>query len=182
MLLIADGKQKAFEVLYNRYSKRLLCFFYQKLYQDEDIAQDFLQDLFIKIIEKPHLFDAGRSFKVWIYTMAYNMCKNEYRKNAVRGVKVDDFNFDDIHTFRTPANLADKFDRDLFRNKLINELSKLEEKQSTVFILRYKEHLSIKEISEILDCSEGTVKSRLFYTLRKLAKQLQLFDPHKTMK
>ena len=43
------------------------------------------------------------------------------------------------------------------------------------FVLRYREGFSIREISEVLECSEGTVKSRLFYTCRKLAKKLHEF-------
>src|ERR1700712_473931 len=90
MLFIADGKEKAFTELYERYSKKMLYFFYQRLYQDKQKAQDFLQDLFLKILEKPQLFNADKKFKTWIYTLAANMCKNEYRKDAVRGIKVDE--------------------------------------------------------------------------------------------
>ena len=52
-------------------------------------------------------------------------------------------------------------------------------KHRTVFILRFKMNLSIKEIAEICEISDGTVKSRIFYCLKKLSGQLAEFNPHK---
>ena len=46
-----------------------------------------------------------------------------------------------------------------------------------MFLLRYQQELSIKEIAAILGCPEGTVKSRIFYTLKKLSEKLQYFKP-----
>jgi RNA polymerase sigma factor (sigma-70 family) len=47
-------------------------------------ARDFTQDLFSKLIQKPDSFDENRSFKTWLYSIAHNMCKNEYAKMEVR--------------------------------------------------------------------------------------------------
>ena len=64
-----------------------------------------------------------------------------------------------------------------FLHGLDEALKHLSETHREVFVLRYQEELSIKEISEIMTCSEGTVKSRIFYALRKLSQRLQAFDP-----
>jgi RNA polymerase sigma-70 factor (ECF subfamily) len=179
MLFISHGKEKAFDELYKRYSKRMLFFFYQKLARDDEKAQDFLQDLFLKLIEKPHLFNPNQKFITWIYTLAANMCKNEYRQSAVRGVKTDDFDFNALKEVLPLLNLPDKFDQHLFAKRLDLALDNLDESHRSVFILRYREDLSIKEISHILGCVEGTVKSRLFYTIQKLSFTLQIFNPHR---
>ena len=84
MKLIQGGDASAFNELYDRYSKRLLHYFYRMLGQKEDKAQDFLQDLFLKVIDKTDFFDTDKNFSTWIFTVAYNLCKNEYRKMAVR--------------------------------------------------------------------------------------------------
>ena len=172
---MTKGKEKAFDELYKRYSKKIVFFFYQRLYQDNEKAQDFLQDLFLKIIEKPELFKEGTKFSTWIYTMASNMCKNEYRRNSVRGTKVEGFDLNEILD-EIPFIAIDKEDRELFMESLNKELNKMDENQSLTFILRHQEHFSIKEISEIMECSEGTVKSRLFYTVKKLAENLEMFN------
>ncbi len=174
MVLIARGKEKAFNEIYQRYSKKLFLFFYRKLYQDKDYAEDFLQNLFLKIIEKAHLFDTEKSFSSWIYSIAYNMCKNEYRKNG--STKEISLNIEELkHNLTFPSNLSDKTDLTLFKKKLDIELNKLDEKHNLTFTLRHLDNLSIKEISEVMDCSEGTVKSRLFYTTKKLSEKLKNF-------
>ena len=80
MLFISHGKEKAFNELYGRYSRKMLFFFHSKLFKNQEKANDFLQDLFLKIIENPQSFDSSKNFSIWIYTVANNMCKNEYRK------------------------------------------------------------------------------------------------------
>ena len=181
MAYVVKGRHQAFEQLYNRYSKPLLRFFYRQLYQDEEKAQDFLQDLFLKIVEKSNLYHPDKKFKVWIYAVASNMCKNEYRKNEVRGRKVTDFDFTEIIDpgFST---LYNRFDQRLFNQMLAKELEKMDDLHSLTFAMRYQDNLSVKEISEVMECPVGTVKSRLFYSLKKLSSGLDIFDPNKETK
>ena len=177
MLLIAQGKEQAFTQLYGRYAKKMLYFFYQRLYQDEARAQDFLHDLFLKLLEKPHLFNPDKCFKTWIYALATNMCKNEYRRDALRGVQVHNFAFESVEELKPTSVLADRYDKQYFATQLKLELNKLDDNHRLVFILRYQEELTVSQISEILDCPEGTVKSRLFYGIKKLAQSLKAFTP-----
>ncbi|PCJ82810.1 MAG: hypothetical protein COA57_12865, partial [Flavobacteriales bacterium] len=57
MIKICAGDNGSFNELYERYSKRILYYFYRMLGSSEEKAQDFLQDIFMKIIEKPELFN-----------------------------------------------------------------------------------------------------------------------------
>jgi RNA polymerase sigma-70 factor (ECF subfamily) len=179
MAYVIKGNHKAFEEVYKRYAPGMLRFFYRHLYQDKDKAQDFLQDLFLKLIEKAEGYHPDKKFKIWLYTIAHNMCKNEYRRNEVRGMKVNDFDFGLITNDDMVLNFKDKFDRSLFNRMLAEELNGMDAVQSLTFALRYQEHLSVKEIAEIMECAEGTVKSRLFYTLKKLTIKLDIFNPYK---
>ncbi len=176
MHFLIKGNQDAFNELYKRYAKKIQFFFYSKLNRDNEKASDFLQDLFLKIIEKPELFDTTKKFSTWIYALANNMCKNEYKKNNIREIQSTNF---DLNTLKNESvsTILNINDHEYFNSQLILALSKLDDTQSTTFILRYKDHLSIKEISDIMECSEGTVKSRLFYTIKKLAITLKVFDP-----
>ncbi len=90
MISVHHGDVYAFNELYNRYSKRLLYYFYRMLGSSQEKSRDFLQDIFIKIIERPELFDTTRKFSTWIFSVAHNMCKNEYRRMAVRSNTVYD--------------------------------------------------------------------------------------------
>ncbi len=173
MELIRRGKTPAFDELYGRYSSRLLRYFQKMLGGDEERSQDLLHDLFLKIVERPELFAPGRVFSTWIFSAAHNMCKNEYRNRQVR--RPVDIEIDEL-----PADaegLLEKIDHQSFRLMLGLELEALEEDHRTTFLLRYQEGFSIREISEVLGCPEGTVKSRLYYTVRRLAGKLRRFDP-----
>lgn len=176
MQLVVNKDSIAFSELYDRYSQMLANYFFKMLWQDEEKVQDFMQDLFTKIIEKPHLFDLERNFKTWIFSVANNMCKNEYRKQAIR--KNTSYDMDEGYQISdNQASALDSLQDSLFSEKLNQELELLDEKQKSTFVMRYFQDMSIKEIAETLDLSEGTVKSRLFYTLKKLTVSLKEFAP-----
>lgn len=172
----------AFDELYRRYSHRLLCYFYRELGGDEQKAQDFLQEIFLKIVERPELFDTERKFSSWIFTVAYNLCKNEYRRLQVRQVVDENVDADAIaHDGESEYHqLEQSVDQKTFQRALSAELETFGDGHRSAFLLRYQQNMSIKEIGQILGCSEGTVKSRLFYTTQKLASKLKAFNPHET--
>lgn len=176
MIEVAKGDEHAFSFVYDRWSKPIVNYFYKMLWQDNEKAQDMMQDLFVKIINKPHQYDPKRSFKTWIYTVAYNMCKNEYRKHETRKV-VSNHLDENIGKKDGSFNIARKVDVDDFNLRLKEELTLMSDNHRKVFIMRIKHDLSIKEIASIMDTSEGTVKSRIFYALKKLSTNLKEFNP-----
>ncbi len=175
MQLISKKDSYAFEMLYDRYSRRMLNYFFKMLWKDKEKAEDFMQDLFLKIIHKPELFNPGKSFKTWIYSVANNMCKNEYKKQEVRAASKGKI-LEGQHEI-IEENFNMQIDFKSFNATLDKELNELEAIKKTTFVLRYREGLSVKEISDIMECSEGTVKSRLFYTLKALTPKLSVFNP-----
>jgi RNA polymerase sigma-70 factor (ECF subfamily) len=174
MLAIQQGEKLAFNELYARYSHKLYGYLLKMLWYNEMRAQDLLQDLFAKIISQPHLFDPLRSFKTWVYTIASNLCKNEFKRNEIRKGTVN--GVEQFHTLSTEENLEKKTQEMQFREALTEELKRLDDKHREVFVLKHIDGLSIKEISEITGANEGTVKSRLFYAIKKLADSLKMFD------
>lgn len=179
MRKICKSDDKAFTELYERYNVKMYRYFLKMFFNNTEKAQDFMQELFLKIIEKPQNFNANYSFPHWVYTVASNMSKNEFRrvsnsrkhnnthKNTMELYERPDFQF-----------LQGEEKYPFFQEKLQNSLATLELKHRECFVLRYQEGFSVKEVSQILNCPEGTVKSRLFYCLKKLAKQLYTFQNH----
>ena len=172
MALVKSRDQVAFEELYQRYSKPLLNYFYRMLGQREELARDFLQELFTKLVDQPERYKNGCRFSSWFYAIAHNMCKNEYRRMEVRNRNQKLFT--ETKAESDPDRILDN---KTFHAALEKALDCLSAEQRSVFILRFQEQLTIREIHEILDCSEGTVKSRLFYSVRKLAEELKDFKP-----
>jgi len=182
MECIQRGDTSGFDELYDRYSQRLLFYFYRALRGDEEKAQDLLQEVFVKVVERPSLFRSGNRFSTWIFTVADNLCKNEYRRLQVRKIIENDVDIDAIvHSSKGECHdMEQKVDQRAFENAVFEELETIGPDHRSAVLLRYQQDLSIKEISEILKCPEGTVKSRLFHTIRKLASKLNAFSPHNT--
>lgn len=176
MLKSARGDKRAFNELYTRFSPALMRYFHRMLWRDKEKAEDFVQDFFMKLIRQPEAFDSKRKFSTWMYSVAHNMCKNEYRRMEIR--KPAEFeSVVGLLAVDSEDNAGRRIDRKAFMNSLSSELGKMDEDQRTVFVLRFEENLALKEIAEIMNISEGTVKSRLFYTLRKLSAKLNVYAP-----
>lgn len=178
MRFVTQGETGAFDEVYTRYAKRLMGYFVRMLNFDRKLAEDALQDLFLKIAEEPERFDSSRSFRTWIFTVAANHCKNYYRHQKVveqnrQHARYETEAFDD-NAFVTSAS---RIDGHLFRKMLNEVLGQLPPEKREAFILRYQEDKSIAEIALIQGCPEGSVKSRLHYTLKTLEEKLWLFKP-----
>ena len=176
MELVRRGDERAFASLYDRYQHKLMSYFHRMLWHDRERAQDFLQDLFTKLAQRPESYDPARPFSTWLYSVANNMCKNEYRREEVRKKAAPELRHEANGTVQATA--GDGLDRAHFSERLDAELDLLAHDHKATFVMRYHEDMAIKEIAVAFGCSEGTVKSRLFYTLKKLAERLKEFDPH----
>jgi RNA polymerase sigma-70 factor (ECF subfamily) len=178
MFELSNGEVLAFDEIYLRYAKRLLGYYIRMLNFDKELAQDALQDLFLKIAEAPEKFDNTRSFKTWIFSVASNSCKNFYRhkkivSESVEAIKYTTESIDDAAFL----NAARKMDALMFRKMLEEALNQLPAEKKEAFILKYQEEKTIAEIALIQACAEGSVKSRLHYTIKILEEKLKIFKP-----
>ena len=168
MVHIINGDTPAFDELYKRYGKRLMNYYLKMLNYDKAQAEDDLQDLFMKIAEAPEKFDGSRQFKTWIFSVASNYCKNVYRHNDVVDRCHKELAFTSAACFEHTYHLHAKLDSGNFENCLKDVLNEMAPEKKEAFILRYQEEKSISEIAIIQNCPEGSVKSRLHYTLKYL--------------
>lgn len=171
MSSLQKGDESAFNELYDRYSNRILYYMFKMLRQDEAKAQDFTQDVFLKVVEFCDKFDTSKNFKTWIFTIAANHCKNYFRSNK-QIVNIDYVNLNEHSHDSTSVD----YDEGEFRVLLNSELDKFSDTYKETFILRHHEGLKIKEIAEILDCPVGTIKSRLNHVTQQLAEKLKVFQ------
>lgn len=175
MKLLSKGNQKAFDEIYLRYSDVLFGYFMKMLARDKQKCEDMVHDLLAKIIRKPDYFNVNRSFRTWVFSVACNMCKNEYKRMSVRKHVSNDF--EPTKSLRAESDTLKKVHESTFSESFYKALNALDEKHKNVFALRHFEGLSMKEIAETLEINEGTVKSRLFYATKTLAKELKEFNP-----
>jgi RNA polymerase sigma-70 factor (ECF subfamily) len=103
------------------------------------------------------------------------MCKNEYKKQEVR--KNTSTGIDDYRTISASSNVMNEVQDSQFKAAFEESIEKLDEKHREVFTLRHFDGLSMKEIADVMEINEGTVKSRLFYATKQLSEQLKAFNP-----
>lgn len=146
------GKEDAYYELLSLYGDKLLktCFL---MIRDENEAEDIVQETFIKVFKSIKNFKGESSLYTWIYRIAQNMIKDRY-STRILTIPYEDYqaNVETIEEI-----IISEIDREILRNQL-NNLNFIYTQVLTLF---YFEDLSIKEICEILDEKEGTIKSKL---------------------
>ncbi|MCP9751139.1 RNA polymerase sigma factor [Ferruginibacter sp. HRS2-29] len=166
---IKKGYTAAFDELYERYGQKLFSYFFRMLWKNKELAEDCTQDIFIKLIKHAEGFDETRNFSTWIYSIANNMCKNEYRKKEVRVLH---------QQLEKPVLAVSAVNPDMrrFREAVHSCTNELPEEKKALYILRFQENLSVPDISSILGIPEGTIKSRIFYLLKEMKEKLRDFE------
>ena len=140
------------------------------LWKNKELAEDCTQELFIKLIRNAQGFEQGKTLATWLYSIAHNMCKNEYRKAEVRTKHVV------MNKTQTKTTEAKNLDLYRFKEAVHDCMNELDEERKSLFVLRFQEQLSVPEISSIMNIPEGTVKSRLFYLLKDMKEKLKHFE------
>lgn len=146
------GREEAYYELVNTYGNRLLRTYFL-MTRDEKEAEDIVQETFIRVFKYIKGFKGDSSLYTWIYRISQNVLKDKIKS------KVIEIPYEDYHMNKdNPEDLTiDKIDREMLREELDN----LRFIYKQVLILFYFEDRSIKEISEILEEKEGTIKSKL---------------------
>ncbi|NCN42413.1 RNA polymerase sigma factor [bacterium] len=146
----------AFRTIYNENASGVRAFLFHKCGPQN--LDDLVQQTFIKVWKNASKFESRSSQKTWIFKIALNVAYDFYRKRGTVGELFQD------HHLAAEANSDDKI-------ILEQALSKLEPKQKDLCLLYYYEGFGIKEISQVLEVPEGTVKSRL-HEVRLILKDL----------
>jgi RNA polymerase sigma-70 factor (ECF subfamily) len=166
---IAVKNKRAFDVIYTRYSRPMFSFFYRMLWKNKELSNDLCQEIFTKVVLNAGQFDRSRPFKTWLYSIANNMCKNEYAKHAVRA------NAQMNIATATESHASTQLDLAHFKQHLHRLIQSLDEVKKQTIELRFFQELSVPEIAQTMQCSEGTVKSRIFYILKDFQHELQAY-------
>ncbi|MBD3224587.1 MAG: sigma-70 family RNA polymerase sigma factor [Caldithrix sp.] len=173
MRQIKRGDRQALGILYERYNQRLYRYLMRMMGGNTEQAADLVQDIFITVLDNAQQFHEDRLFAPWFFRIAHNRCKNEYRFMNYRNHATTN----DYHLSLSEETILNHIEESDFRKALESALMHLSLEKRSMFLLRFEEHLTLKDIAKILNLPMGTVKSRLHYTLKQLRKQLQAFNP-----
>ena len=159
--LVEEYQGYAFSVAF-----RVLC--------DEEEARDVVQESFIRIWSNLRRYNREVKFTTWMYSIVTHLCYDKLRSRKKRGATA----IDAVDPSLLASVAVEDNPERLFNNKelagVITMLTeKLPPKQKMVFVLRDLQGLSVREVSDILGVSEGSVKTNLVYARRYLREQLK---------
>jgi RNA polymerase sigma-70 factor (ECF subfamily) len=173
------GDEGAFRDLMERYKRRAYGVA-RGIVGDPDEAQDVVQDAFVKAYYRLKDFRFGSNFFTWFYRLLVNQAIDRWRKTSRSPTVPFDEAWVSGETSDPEAMVYPKTPEELAQNRQLSEgltrtIAALPEYHRTVILLREVEGLSYEEIARILDCSVGTVMSRLHYARAKLKEALKGF-------
>ncbi len=178
---VQAGDVGAFDRLIVKYRGRIYGVVYNLTSNREDAA-DLTQDTFIKAFQSINRFQGQASFFTWIYRIAINSTLTHVRKNRSRSFfSLESINSEEPVSQEIIAALTDKTgaDRDThvreLQEKLNEAMQKLSINHRTVVTLFEIDGLSHQDIAEVMNCSVGTVRSRLHYAKQLLQAELQQY-------
>lgn len=172
--LYVDGDNDAFSTIVLRYKEKIFTSIYL-LVKDRYLAEDFFQEVFIKVIDTLRAgkyTDEGK-FLPWAMRIAHNMCVDHFRKvKRTPTIKTsDDKDIFEVLNFFEPG--ADqKMMANQSHDRVRRLVDMLPEDQREVIILRHYANLSFKEISDLTNCSINTALGRMRYGLINLRKMM----------
>ena len=162
---IADGNRDAFTTLYLSYQPRLLKYCSRILKDDVALAADIVDEAMIEVWKCAGTFSGRSQPSTWIHSIARFRLIGYLRKNKEL-LQGDDFDWKSVED---ETLLPDETIMQAEKNKnIIKELSKLSDKHREIVDLVYYKEMPIKQIAVMLNISENTVKTRLFYARSKL--------------
>src|SRR6266436_3338219 len=179
------GEAVAFDELVTKYRSKVFSMIYGMVQNEQD-AWDLAQEGFLKAWKSVHRFKGQSSFYTWLYRIMTNVTIDSLRRKGIRG----ETEFDDRIA---PANVEpgsrttpsavplphNKIEQREIRQRIDEAIGKLSPEHRAVIMMKEIQDLQYGEIAEILNCSLGTVMSRLFYARKKL--QILLRDVYENL-
>lgn len=166
---IHSGSQAAMEVLVKKYYKNIFSYIYRKI-GDYHISYDLTQEVFIKMMKAIDRYEGRGKFRNWLLKIAVNHCNDYYKsksfKNKSREIQLED------RISENNDKVWDLLKKKIERNLVKKAILSLPDYQRDVMILRYYHDMKIKDIADVTDSKEATVKSRLRQGTSKLKESL----------
>ncbi|HTQ46030.1 MAG TPA: RNA polymerase sigma factor [Polyangiaceae bacterium] len=186
MIRFQSGDRAAFTVLVRRHQGPLFNFALRYL-RSSPVAEEVVQDAFVRVVQNAAEFKHEARFSTWLYTIARNLCIDQTRKRALRRhpsldepKKAEEGEGPTLgeQTADGKASVERAVVSLEIRERVAKAIDALPEEQREVFLMREVSNLPFKEIAEIVGVSENTVKSRMRYALERLQEALCEFEEY----
>jgi RNA polymerase sigma-70 factor (ECF subfamily) len=180
-----EGDTHAFNLLVWRWEKPILNFVYRNI-GNQETAQDICQLVFIRIFKKLKTLKEHHKFSSWIYRIALNLCRDEYKRRKNRHhVSIETDPKDNVsYSYKQIIDQSIQTPEDLCHQQIVSELLEgalmtLPEEQRMIIIMKQYQGLKFVEIADIIKLPVNTIKSRLYNGLRSLRRYLEKTELNK---
>jgi RNA polymerase sigma-70 factor (ECF subfamily) len=183
-----QGDTQAFNQLVSKWHRPITNFILRYMGNHDD-AQELSQETFTSVYEKLHSLKDWDRFSSWMFTIALNHCRMRLRKQQARPVvaleeKTNENNEQIEHYVSLTSNSSfspeESFSKDEMAQVVRSALSRLDQKQKEVIVLKEYTGLKFSEIADILDTPLSTIKSRMYIGMENLKKEiLKIIRPYR---
>ena len=164
MTKVKEGDLDKLGLLFERYKKPLFGFFYG-LNRDGELSEDLVQNVFFRILKYRYLFRGEGDFRTWMFHIARNVNNDHFRKNKLNAKE-------SIETWQdrlgSDENRSTEMQQDEEMQILSMAMDRLPEDKREILLLSKFQDKKYKEIGEIMGCTEGAVKVKVFRALQEL--------------
>lgn len=185
MLRFQSGDRAAFAQLVRRHQGPLYNFALRQV-RTPQVAEDVVQEAFVRVVQSAADFKHEARFTTWVYTITRNLCIDQLRKKALRkhpsldetkgeggeGPTLGEQTADPRASVERAATGTE------LKERIALAVDKLPDEQREVFLMREVANLPFKEIAEITGVPENTVKSRMRYALERLQEALAEYEDY----
>jgi len=171
------GDMLAFEELVARHRDKIYARAFSMMRNEED-AIDLSQEAWVKAWQRLKQFQGDSSFATWMTLIVINLCLDQLRRQKrTRAESIEQLDEELGGVERqmpvVATNPSEGLERSELRKRIDKAMNQLSYEHRTVLILHEFEEMEYKQIAKVMNCSIGTVMSRLFYARRRLASLLQ---------
>lgn len=161
-----QDENKSFDLIYQQHHVKIRNYFSLKV--SPEIAEDLTQQVFIKVLNHLHLFKGESSLFTWIFKIAQNTLKNEYRRKSRSNESYSDLTYLDTHS--VPIDFTKHVE---IRIDISSALQKIKKLDQHIVLLRFFVDCTLLEVAEIVGMRESAVKNRLYRALAQLRSELK---------
>ena len=161
---VRDGDLDKLGLLFQRYKRPLYGFFYG-MNRNQELSEDLVQNTFFRILKYRHLFRGDGDFRTWMFHIARNVSHDHFRKDKIKDKE-------DIDKWGGRLGHADHQESDIKKaedeHMLTMAMDRLPEDKREILLLSKFQEKKYSEIGELLGCTEGAVKVKVFRALQEL--------------
>ena len=176
---VQAGDEAATALMYETFHEDFYYFILKTVNNDRELAEDLTQDTFLEILETIHKLEEPAAFVTWAKQIAYHRCTGYFRKKKelLLDENEDGTTAFDIQVEENAEFIPDEaLDNKELKQTIMEMINELPEEQRAALLLRYFNEISVKEIAQIQNVSEGTIKSRLNYARKSIKQAVESYE------